>query len=59
MVSPSIQLGAKVRRKYDIGMDAPGAVARLNEDEAMVYWPSDNYYEVLPVVELEVLPVAA
>lgn len=57
MVSPSIQLGARVRRRTDIGLDEPGAVARLDEAEAMVYWPQDNFYEVLPVAELE--PVAA
>lgn len=35
-------------------MDAPGAVVRLKDTEAMVFWPQDNYYELLPVAELEV-----
>ena len=62
MLSPSIQLGARVRRRNDIGMDIPGAVVRLSNCEALVFWPQDNYYEVIPVAELEsydAIPVAA
>ena len=49
----SIQLGAKVQRRNYNGMDTPGAVVRWNEAEIMVYWPQDNFYEVVPAVELE------
>jgi len=62
MLGGNLQVGARVRRTNDIGMDAPGAVVRLNEEEAMVFWPTDNFYEVLPVSELEsygAIPVAA
>jgi len=34
-------------------MDIPGAVVRLNVSEIMVYWPQDNFYEIVPVAELE------
>jgi hypothetical protein len=53
MLSVKIQIGARVRRKNDNGMDAPGAVMRLNDAEAMVYWPQDNYYEVVRVGQIE------
>jgi hypothetical protein len=53
MMSPIIQLGAKVRRRNDIGMDTPGAVVRLKDAEVLVYWPDNNFYQELPVVELE------
>jgi hypothetical protein len=62
MQSVNIQLGARVRRRNDIGLDVPGAVVRLKDDDAMVYWPTDNFYQVLPMVELEPyssIPVAA
>ena len=49
----NIQLGDRVRRRNDNGMDIPGAVVRLKDDVAMVYWPQDSYYEVLPVAGLE------
>jgi hypothetical protein len=49
----NIQLGDRVRRRNDIGMDIPGAVVRLNVSEIMVYWPQDNFYEIVPVAELE------
>jgi hypothetical protein len=34
-------------------MDTPGAVVRLNDSVARVYWPDDSFYEELPVVDLE------
>jgi len=43
-------------------MDTPGAVVRMKDDEVRVYWPDDNFYEEIPVVELEPygsIPVAA
>jgi hypothetical protein len=61
MMSLDIQIGARVVRKHDIGMDTPGAVVRLQDADAMVYWPTDSYYEVIPTEKLEpygVLPVA-
>lgn len=53
MLTPSIQLGARVRRRNDIGLDTPGAVVRLNELAARVYWPDDSFYEDIPVADLE------
>lgn len=53
MNSATIKLAAKVRRKNDNGMDMPGSVVRVNAVAAMVYWPTDGYYEVVPVAELE------
>jgi hypothetical protein len=53
MMPPSIQLGAKVRRRNDNGMDTPGAVVRFKDDEVLVFWPDDNFYQVFPVMELE------
>lgn len=52
-----IQLGARVRRRNDIGLDTAGAVVRVNGTEIMVYWPQDSYYEVIPVAELELYGV--
>lgn len=52
-MSVTLQLGARVRRKNDIGMDTPGAVVRVKDSEAMVYWPDDGFYQVLAAVELE------
>ena len=54
MLTPSIQLGSRVRRRTDIGMDAPGAVVRVNDAQARVFWPTNNYYEDIPVSELEI-----
>ncbi len=34
-------------------MDTPGSVVRLNSVEALVFWPDDNFYEIIPVSELE------
>lgn len=34
-------------------MDEPGAVVRLNDVGVLVYWPEDNFYEVVPAVDLE------
>lgn len=34
-------------------MDTPGSVVRLNDVEAMVFWPDDDFYEIIPVTELE------
>jgi hypothetical protein len=48
-----IKLGARVRRRNDIGMDTPGAVVRVKDSEVMVFWPDDSFYEVLPVANLE------
>lgn len=53
MQSVNLQLGSKVRRRNDIGLDVPGAVVRLEDDDAFVYWPTDNFYQKLPVDELE------
>jgi len=52
-MSVNIQLGARVRRKNDYGMDEPGAVMRLSSADALVYWPQDNFYQLLPAVDLE------
>ena len=52
-MSPIIQLGAKVRRRNDVGMDTPGAVVRLKDADAMVFWPQDGFYQIIPAVELE------
>ena len=54
MMTPRIQLGSRVRRRNDIGLDAPGAVVRLNEVEALVFFPDDNFYQKIPVSELEI-----
>jgi hypothetical protein len=54
MLTLGIQLGARVRRRNDTGFDAPGAVVRVKGPEVMVFWPDDNFYEVLPVEELEI-----
>lgn len=35
-------------------MDAPGAVVRVNDAQARVFWPTNNYYEDIPVSELEI-----
>jgi hypothetical protein len=35
-------------------MDTPGAVVRLNDGVARVFWPSDNFYQDIPVSELEI-----
>jgi hypothetical protein len=53
MVALRIQLGAKVQRRNYNGMDTPGSVVRLNDVEAMVFWPDDDFYEIIPVKELE------
>lgn len=53
MNSATIKLAARVRRKNDNGMDMPGSVVRVNAVAAMVYWPQDSYYQVVPVAELE------
>jgi len=53
MRSDRIQLGSKVRRMNDNGMDTPGSVFRLNDYEAMVFWPDDSYYEIIPLAKLE------
>jgi hypothetical protein len=53
MMALSIQLGAKVQRRNYNGMDTPGSVVRLNDVEAMVFWPDDDFYEIIPVTELE------
>ena len=53
MVALRIQLGAKVQRRNYNGMDTPGSVVRLNDVEAMVFWPDDDFYEIIPVTELE------
>lgn len=53
MMTLGIQLGSRVRRRNDIGMDTPGVVSRLKGRDAMVFWPDDNFYQVIPVVELE------
>jgi hypothetical protein len=37
----------------DNGMDTPGSVFRLNDYEAMVFWPDDSYYEIIPLAKLE------
>jgi len=66
MPSVNIKLGTRVRRRNDIGMDIPGAVVRLDADGAFVFWPQDNFYELLPVAVLEpyntipdTIPIAA
>ena len=53
MLGANIKLGSRVRRRTDIGMDIPGAVVCVNDTEARVFWPTDNYYEDIPVAELE------
>jgi len=53
MKSDRIELGARVRRRNDVGMDTPGAVVRINNSEVMVYWPDDNFYQEVSVLELE------
>jgi hypothetical protein len=53
MVALRIQLGAKVQRRNYNGMDTPGSVVRLNDVEAMVFWPDDDFYEIIPVTGLE------
>lgn len=53
MLTLGIQLGAKVRRRNDIGMDEPGAVVRLNDVDVLVYWPQDNFYQAVPAEDLE------
>lgn len=52
-MSVTLQLGARVRRRNDIGLDEPGAVVRLNDSEVMVYWPEYEFYQVVPAAELE------
>ena len=54
MHSDGIQLGARVRRRNDIGMDIPGVIVRLNSVEALVFLPSDNFYQIIPIADLEV-----
>lgn len=54
MMTPSIQLGERVRRRNDTGLDTPGAVVRVSDIDVMVYWPSDNYFQLVPVTDLEV-----
>lgn len=34
-------------------MDTPGAVVRLKDSDAMVFWPQDGFYQIIPAVELE------
>jgi len=53
MMRIEIQIGARVRRKHDNGMDTPGAVMRLQDSEAMVYWPDDGYYQIIQTEHLE------
>lgn len=53
MMSVTIKLGAKVRRRNDNGMDLPGSVVRVKDQEVMVYWPSDDFYQVLSTENLE------
>jgi hypothetical protein len=52
-MSATIKLGAKVRRRNDNGMDLPGSVVRVKDDGVLVYWPTDYFYQLLPVAELE------
>ena len=53
MVALGIQLGAKVQRRNYNGMDTPGSVVRLNSVEALVFWPDDGFYEIIPIAGLE------
>ena len=48
-----IKLGDKVRRRNDTGMDIPGSVVRMCDAGALVFWPQDHFYQLLPVAELE------
>lgn len=59
MLTLGIQLGAKVRRRNDNGMDTPGAVVRLDDSEIMVFWPDDNFYQAVPAEDLEPYGVIA
>lgn len=34
-------------------MDEPGAVVRLQDSELLVFWPTDNLYQQVPLGELE------
>jgi hypothetical protein len=34
-------------------MDTPGSVVRLNSVEALVFWPDDGFYEIVPIAGLE------
>ena len=53
MLSAKIKLGARVQRRNYNGMDTPGSVVRLNSVEALVFWPDDGFYEIIPIAGLE------